>query len=274
MEELFLKYDELKGIISDLKSIAVAYSGGVDSTFLLHAANEALGENSVAIIAVSSLNPERETKEAVSFCEENNIKYVTLDFKALETEGFKENPPNKCYLCKKELFKNIVKEAEKLGMENIIEGSNKDDEGDYRPGMAALSELGIKSPLREAGFTKEEIRIISKSLGLFSWNKPSFACLASRIPYGELITEEKLLMIDKAENLLLSLGFNQFRVRMHSNLARIEVMPEQLGDILKDDIRLKIYEELKKLGFDYITLDLIGYRSGSLNETLTEKDMM
>ena len=186
----------------------------------------------------------------------------------LEIEGFSYNPKNRCYLCKRELFEKIRGIAEGEGIREVAEGSNIDDNGDYRPGLIAVAELGVKSPLREIGFSKEQIRILSKYLGLPTWNKQSFACLSSRFPYGEEITEKKLGMVDKSEQLLLDLGFHQVRVRIHGTIARIEITPSEFEKLISDDIRSEINRMLKSLGFDYITMDLGGYRTGSMNEVL------
>lgn len=263
------KYNALKDYISSLGSVAVAFSGGVDSTLLLRVSHDVLGNNAMAVTVSSSLFPERELNESKSFCESNHIAQIVFEFDELSVEGFKDNPPNRCYLCKKALFTNIKRIAQEHKLEHVIEGSNLDDLGDYRPGMKAIEELGIKSPLRFAGLTKSEIRTLSHELGLPTWDKPSYACLASRFVYGEMISPEKLKMIERAEDLLLSLGFRQERVRIHGKIARIEIMPEDFSRIIQNDIRTKIYDSLKALGFAYVTLDLSGYRTGSMNETIT-----
>ena len=190
----------------------------------------------------------------------------------LEIEGFSKNPPNRCYLCKKELFEKIGDIAKKNGIEYIAEGSNMDDNGDYRPGLIAVKELGVKSPLREAKLTKAEIREYSKELGLPTWDKQSFACLSSRFVYGETISEEKLGMVEKAEQLLLDYGFHQVRVRIHGLLARIEIMPEEFPKLLEQNVREDIAKKFKEYGFTYVTMDILGYRMGSMNETLGEND--
>ena len=258
---------ELKKYLTNLKRVAIAYSSGVDSTFLLKVSHEILKDNVIAITARSCSFPKRELDEAVKFCRENSIKHIIVDSEELEIEGFKNNPPNRCYLCKKELFSKIKQIAKENNIENIIEGSNIDDEGDYRPGMIAIKELDIKSPLKELGFTKKEIREFSKNLGLKTASKQSFACLSSRFPYGEEITKEKLNMVDKSEQFLLDLGFNQLRVRIHgNNLARIEVLPEEFEKLILN--RKDIVTKLKEIGFKYISMDIEGYRTGSMNETL------
>ncbi len=263
------KYNHLKTILKGYGSAAIAFSGGVDSTFLLHTAHEVLGDRILAVTASSPSFPERERSEAVAFCEKNGIRHITVDSNELEIEGFRDNPPNRCYLCKHELFETILKTAAENGLNSVAEGSNMDDTGDYRPGLKAIEELNIRSPLREAGLYKEEIRALSRELGLPTWNKPSFACLASRFVYGETITEKKLGMIDRAELLLLNLGFTQVRVRLHGDIARIEILPVEFAHLMQPDIRENITTEFRKLGFAYVTLDLTGYRTGSMNETLS-----
>lgn len=263
LENKFLK---LKEYLKSLDSVAIAFSSGVDSTFLLKVAKDVLGDKIIAVTAKSCSFPKRELVEAQEFCKKENITHIVVESEELEIEGFKHNPPNRCYLCKKELFEKIISIAQKHNIKNIAEGSNTDDNGDYRPGMQAIKELGIKSPLRYAELSKEEIRILSKKLGLPTWEKQSFACLSSRFVYGEEITEEKLKMVDKAEQLLIDEGFHQVRVRIHGNIARIEVFPEEFNKIFEK--REKIVQEFKKYGFTYVTMDLIGYRTGSMNETL------
>lgn len=268
MEQAHEKLNKLMESLSKLDGLAVAFSGGVDSTFLLKCAKDALGEKVIAITARSLSFPERELKEAREFALQNGIEHIVVDSEELDIEGFAQNPPDRCYICKNELFTKIIELAKDKGLKYVAEASNKDDEGDYRPGLKAVSELRVLSPLREAGLTKKEIRELSKEMGLKTWDKQSFACLASRFPYGETITREKLKMIDEAEQLLLDMGFKQLRVRCHGKLARIEADEEGLNRLLEKEVRNEIHEKLRKIGFSYVSADLKGYRTGSMNETL------
>ena len=267
-DNLNKKFNNLKDYLKSLNSVIVAFSSGVDSTFLLKVAKEVLKDNVIAVTASSCSFPARELQEAKDYCKQENIKHIIVNSEELDIEGFKNNPPNRCYLCKRELFEKIIKLAHEHNIENIAEGSNTDDNGDYRPGLTAVAELDIKSPLREVGLTKSEIRLLSKEMGLPTWDKPSFACLSSRFVYGEEITYQKLNMVDKAEQKLLDLGFHQVRVRIHGNIARIEIEPCEFAKILKDDIASELNRYFQELGFTYVTLDLGGYQTGSMNKTL------
>ena len=267
------KYRVLQENLKALGSVAVAFSSGVDSTFLLKAAQEALGDKVIAVTASSCSFPKRELEEAKAFCEKNGICQIIVESEELDIDGFRQNPKNRCYLCKHELFEKIWEIAKENGMNAVAEGSNMDDNGDYRPGLIAVKELGVSSPLRQAELSKAEIRELSKEMGLPTWDKQSFACLSSRFVYGETINEKKLGMVDKAEQLLLDMGFHQVRVRIHGNIARIEVLQGEITKIVEEKNRMKIASKLKEYGFDYVTLDLLGYRTGSMNETLEDKEI-
>ena len=275
-EDISYKYNKLINILRSYVSLAVAFSGGVDSTFLLKVAHDVMGDKCIAITINSEVFPERERIASEDFCATEGIERIEIKCNDLEIPGFRGNPSDRCYLCKKSVFSEIIKAASVKGIRDIAEGSNIDDEGDYRPGLKAINELGIKSPLREAGLTKDDIRQLSHNLGLSTWDKPSFACLASRFVYGEEISEEKLKMVDEAEKLLLEKGFSQLRVRIHEGIrennnskyyiARIEIPGEDMEHLLK--CREEIVEGFKALGFDYISMDMEGFRTGSMNEVL------
>lgn len=262
------KMTRLRSALRGMGSAVVAFSSGVDSTFLLRVAHEELGDRAVAVTVRSCTFPRRELDEAMAFCRLEGIRHEVVDTSELDIPGFAENPPDRCYLCKKSIFGKIMAFAEANGFAAVLEGSNKDDDGDYRPGMRAIMELGVKSPLHDAGLTKAEIRALSRELGLPTAEKPSFACLASRFPYGERITAARLERVERAEQWLrdAGLGLVQLRVRSHGDLARIEVPP---GDIPRVAARAaEISAVFKRLGFAYAALDFQGYRTGSLNETL------
>ncbi|MFZ2396806.1 MAG: ATP-dependent sacrificial sulfur transferase LarE [Smithella sp.] len=265
------RQDALKQLeynIGEKGSLAVAYSGGVDSTFLLKVAHDVLQDRVIAVTARSSIHPQREFKEAAEFARSAGIKHIIIQSEELEIEGFTDNPPHRCYLCKYELFSKIKEVAGKHGIKHIAEGSNIDDLGDYRPGMKAIKELGIISPLKDAGLGKDVIRKLSKQMRLPTWDKQSFACLASRFPYGEKITQEKLAMVDRAEQCLLSFGFKQVRVRHHGDTARIEVAEAERPKFFDLELMDNVYKQFREIGFAYTALDLQGYRTGSMNEVI------
>ena len=265
------KLERLRERLRDIGSAVVAFSSGVDSTFLLRVAHEELGGRVVAVTARSHTFPKRELDEAAAFCRAEGIRHEIMDSEELNIPGFAENPPDRCYHCKRELFSKLLAFARDNGLTAVLEGSNIDDDGDYRPGRRAIRELGIVSPLHEVGLTKAEIRALSREMGLPTSEKPSFACLASRFPYGERITAAGLARVEKAEQWLVDagLGLKQLRVRSHGDMARIEV-PQ--GDIPRLAARAaEIAAAFKEFGFAYTTLDLRGYRTGSMNEVLTKE---
>lgn len=262
----YSKFDYLQQSLKKLGSVAIAYSGGVDSTFLLMTAYQMFPNQTLAITALSGLFPAREMNESHKFADDNGIRHIECEMDEFAIEGFAENSENRCYLCKKSMFTCFMKIAAEYGIKYLAEGSNIDDDGDFRPGTKAIRELGVLSPLREAGFTKSEIRQLSREMGLPTWNKPSFACLASRLPYGEHITREKLKTIETSEQLLFDLGFKQVRVRHHGNLARIEINHDEMGRLIS--FRETIHSKFKQAGFTYTTIDMLGYRTGSMNETI------
>ena len=270
-----VKLERLRAQLREIGSAVVAFSSGVDSTFLLRVAHEELGENVVAVTAHSHSFPIRELDEAAAFCAREGVRHEIIDSEELDIPGFVANPPDRCYHCKKALFGKLIAFAQANGLAAVLEGSNMDDDGDYRPGRRAIMELGVASPVHDAGLTKAEIRVLSKRMGLPTADKPSFACLASRFPYGERITAGGLERVERAEQWLMDagLGLAQLRVRSHGDMARIEVPP---ADIPRLATRAEeIAAALKSFGFTYVALDLQGYRTGSLNETLpaTKKRM-
>lgn len=268
MNELYEKKSRLEEYLKDLGSAAVAFSSGVDSTFLLKVAHDVLGDRAAAVTAKAQSVPERELREAVTFCREQGIRHILVETDQLAIDGFRDNPPDRCYICKKALFTEMLRAVSDAGFSHLVEGSNMDDLGDYRPGMRAISELNVKSPLREAGMTKADIRALSEELGLKTWNKPALACLATRFVYGDTITLEKLAMVDQAEQKLLDLGFRQVRVRVHGNIARIETEPSDFEKMLRPDIRSCVDIFFHELGFAFVTLDLGGYHTGNMNKML------
>ncbi len=258
------KLERLKNYLRGLERVAVAYSGGVDSTFLLKVAHDTLGDKVFALTAASAFVPRSELAAAKNFCAAEKIRQVIFSAQVLSIDGISFNPPDRCYLCKRELFRNFLRLAAADGAQ-VVEGSNVDDMSDYRPGMRALAELGIKSPLRAVGLCKAEIRALSREMNLPTADKPSMACLASRFVHGEELTAEKLSMVERAEDLLRALGFGQFRVRIHGRLARIEILPADFGKMMRADVRAEVAEKFRSYGFEYVALDLTGYRVGSMN---------
>jgi uncharacterized protein len=273
-EGIFLEVEEklskLKEVVSKLESVVVAFSGGVDSTLVAKVCYDALKGNSMAVTARSETYPDFEFKEAQTLAKEIGIQHLVIDTSELAIEGFANNPPERCYFCKTELFGKLKDIAKQHGFLNVADGANLDDTQEFRPGLKASKELKVRSPLKEAGLTKKDIREVSKMLNLPNWNKPAYACMSSRFPYGQSITEEKLSMVSKAEKYLRCLGLVQFRVRHHETIARIEVLPEDIHILTNSPAREELTAKFKEIGFTYVALDLEGYRSGSMNEVLSK----
>lgn len=262
------KDEKLKNILQEMGGVLVAFSGGVDSTFLLKTAHEVLGKNVLAVIASSETYPQKEREEALRLAQKFNIRYKVIETKELESSDFVNNPPQRCYFCKKELFSKLKDIAEAEGIPYVLDGSNYEDTTDFRPGTKAAEELGIRSPLKEAHLRKSEIRQLSKRSSLPTWNKPSLACLSSRFPYYTKIDTKNLKQVAKAEEYLRKLGFTQVRVRHHGQIARIEIEPPEFPKITEKKVKEAVIKNFKKFGYIYIALDLAGFRSGSMNEPL------
>jgi pyridinium-3,5-biscarboxylic acid mononucleotide sulfurtransferase len=273
MSTLQSKYKIVQTILTSMNSVLVAFSGGVDSTLLLKIASDTLPAGRVlAVIAESSSLPDTEKKNALATVRQLKVRYRLIKSKEMDNLRFSKNDSSRCYWCKKELFQSLKRVAREEHLDSIIEGSNYDDRDDYRPGMKAVREQGARSPLQEAGLTKDEIRKLSCRLGLATWDKPSAACLASRVPYGTSIDSAVLKKIERAEQVLRNAGFSQVRVRHYGQIARIEVAEHDLPALLEPGVRKKVITGLKKIGYLYITADLEGYRTGSMNKVLIKKN--
>jgi len=274
-EEIKLKLNRIRQILKETGGCAVAFSGGVDSSLVLAVAHEVLRDRCLAVIATSSTYPVREFNQAIDWVKNHNIPYTVIASEELDIYEFSDNTPDRCYYCKSELFNKIWEQAHTHGLKRIADGTNADDAGDYRPGLNAACELGVLSPLMETGLTKEEIRILAREVyNLPMADKPSMACLASRFPYGSKITKSKLNQVEKIETFLEKEGFRIYRARHHGDIVRLELGHDEMNAAIKEDTRKKISMIAKELGFTYVTLDLEGYRTGSMNEVLKKKEKL
>jgi uncharacterized protein len=268
-DDLASKYQDLQNILKEMGRVLIAFSGGVDSTLLLKVAKDVLVDEVLAVTALSETTPRHERKDAIDLAKALGAKHLLVQTHELKLPDFVKNPENKCYICKKDRFGGLIEIARKKGYHYVIDGGNQDDHHDYRPGIRAIEELGVRSPLSEAGFSKQEIRTLSKQLNLPTWDKPSYACLASRIPYHTPITAEKLRQVDAGEEFLRELGLSgQIRVRHHNEIARLEMDAQDLRQFMQSALRNRVIDHFKTLGFTYITLDLEGYNMGSLNRVV------
>jgi uncharacterized protein len=265
------KYAQLQTLLRDMESVLVAYSGGVDSALLLKVAHDVLGTRAMGALAASQAYAPEETGEAMAVAEQMGIPVITLETHELEDERYVANDFNRCYFCKTELFTQLEPLAKKYNLRYIAYGVNKDDDGDFRPGQKAAREFNVRGPLKEAGMGKREIRAVARLLGVPVWDKPAMACFSSRIPYGSKVDVASLQMIYKAEKLLRDLGFHQLRVRHHDKIARIEVERSELPRLIEDEMSRIVTEGLRKIGYTYVTVDLLGYRTGSMNESFFKR---
>jgi uncharacterized protein len=266
------KFDRLRTEVARYGSLLVAFSGGVDSALMSYMAHDVLGDNAAAATAEAWIYPKHEVASARRFADEVGMRHVVVPVGDILPETFAHNPPDRCYHCKRAIFTSLLQMAERLGFAHVADGTNASDSGDFRPGLKALTELGVKSPLRDAGLTKADIRTISRALHLPTWDLPSLACLATRFPYGTRVTPEDAARVDRAEDFMRGLGIRQVRVRSDGAAARIEVLPEQIADLATPTRREEILRRFRELGFTYVSVDLEGYRTGSMNEALADKD--